>query len=119
MRLELTQDPPPAEAIDYGLVVDGSSLSFLMAAHKKFFLKLCLLSSAVLCCRVTPAQKALVVKLIKDNVPNAVTGAIGDGANDVVWSTNAGNCSVLFPHVSTANYSTSLIDCLLSMKLTC
>lgn len=84
VRLELTQEPPPEEAIDYGLVVDGSSLNFLMSAHKKFLLKLCLLSSAVLCCRVTPAQKALVVKLIKENVPNAVTGSIGDGANDVV-----------------------------------
>lgn len=37
---------------------------------------------SVICCRVTPKQKAQVVKLIKDNL-NKVTLAIGDGANDV------------------------------------
>jgi len=37
---------------------------------------------AVICCRVTPLQKALVVDLIKRR-KNAVTLAIGDGANDV------------------------------------
>ena len=37
---------------------------------------------AVICCRVTPLQKAMVVELIKKN-KKAVTLAIGDGANDV------------------------------------
>lgn len=37
---------------------------------------------AVICCRVTPLQKALVVELIK-RTKKAVTLAIGDGANDV------------------------------------
>ncbi len=37
---------------------------------------------AVICCRVTPLQKALVVELVK-NYKRAVTLAIGDGANDV------------------------------------
>lgn len=37
---------------------------------------------AVICCRVTPLQKAQVVELIKKH-KNAVTLAIGDGANDV------------------------------------
>jgi phospholipid-transporting ATPase len=32
---------------------------------------------------VSPAQKAEVVKLIKDDDPKVVTLAIGDGANDV------------------------------------
>jgi len=36
----------------------------------------------VICCRVTPLQKALVVDLIKRR-KNAITLAIGDGANDV------------------------------------
>lgn len=36
---------------------------------------------SVVCCRVTPKQKAQVVKLIKDNL-NKITLAIGDGAND-------------------------------------
>ncbi|XP_039606400.1 phospholipid-transporting ATPase IC [Polypterus senegalus] len=38
--------------------------------------------SAVICCRVTPKQKAMVVNLVK-KYKKAVTLAIGDGANDV------------------------------------
>ena len=37
---------------------------------------------AVICCRVTPLQKALVVDLIKKH-KKTITLAIGDGANDV------------------------------------
>jgi P-type E1-E2 ATPase len=37
---------------------------------------------AIICCRVTPLQKAMVVELVKKN-KQAVTLAIGDGANDV------------------------------------
>ena len=36
----------------------------------------------MICCRVTPIQKALVVDLVK-KYKKAVTLAIGDGANDV------------------------------------
>jgi P-type E1-E2 ATPase len=39
-------------------------------------------TQAVLCCRVSPLQKALVTKLVKEGA-GAVTLAIGDGANDV------------------------------------
>ncbi|XP_061256290.1 phospholipid-transporting ATPase IC isoform X2 [Bos javanicus] len=38
--------------------------------------------SAVICCRVTPKQKAMVVDLVK-RYKKAITLAIGDGANDV------------------------------------
>lgn len=37
----------------------------------------------VICCRVSPKQKAEVVKLVKNDDPEVVTLAIGDGANDV------------------------------------
>ena len=47
------------------------------------FLDLTLDSQAVVCCRVSPMQKALVVRMIKSNIENAITLAIGDGANDV------------------------------------
>lgn len=43
----------------------------------------------VLCCRVTPKQKAQVVHLIKDRQPQVTTLAIGDGANDVNMITSA------------------------------
>ena len=40
--------------------------------------------NAVIACRVSPKQKAELVRLIKDNVkPTPTTLAIGDGANDV------------------------------------
>lgn len=53
------------------------SLSYLCR-----FLDIASQCKAVICCRVTPLQKALVVELIK-RAKNAVTLAIGDGANDV------------------------------------
>lgn len=34
-------------------------------------------------CRVSPMQKADVVRLVKEKVKNSITLAIGDGANDV------------------------------------
>jgi magnesium-transporting ATPase (P-type) len=44
---------------------------------------LCTRCKAVICCRVSPLQKADVVSLAKTKMPNSVTLAIGDGANDV------------------------------------
>ena len=45
-------------------------------------MKISFFFSAVICCRVTPLQKAMVVELVK-KYKKAVTLAIGDGANDV------------------------------------
>jgi P-type E1-E2 ATPase len=53
------------------------------------FLTLTLNSQAVICCRVAPKQKALVVRMIKSNVIGAITLSIGDGANDVSMITEA------------------------------
>ena len=49
---------------------------------KKMFIDLSKESKAVVCCRVTPKQKAQCVRLIKKNLKK-ITLAIGDGANDV------------------------------------
>ncbi|NXH19469.1 AT8B3 ATPase, partial [Bucco capensis] len=49
---------------------------------EKAFVDLATSCQAVICCRVTPKQKALVVQLVKKH-KNAITLAIGDGANDV------------------------------------
>ncbi|KAF5892374.1 phospholipid-transporting ATPase IC-like, partial [Clarias magur] len=46
------------------------------------FVKLCNLCQSVLCCRVTPGQKAEIVELVK-KFASSITMAIGDGANDV------------------------------------
>ncbi|VDM22695.1 unnamed protein product [Hydatigera taeniaeformis] len=69
----------------YGIVVDGQSLNFaLQTTQKAKFLLLCHDADAVLCCRLTPMQKAEVVRLVKHSCsPGPITCAIGDGANDV------------------------------------
>lgn len=46
------------------------------------FLELAVMCKAVICCRVSPLQKALVVKLVKKSTTSPLL-AIGDGANDV------------------------------------
>ncbi|KAM9515758.1 phospholipid-transporting ATPase IK-like [Guaruba guarouba] len=49
---------------------------------EKAFVDLATSCQAVICCRVTPKQKALMVQLVKKH-KKAITLAIGDGANDV------------------------------------
>ena len=66
------------------LVIDGKTLTYALEEDiAMLFLELATHCKAVICCRVSPLQKALVVKLVKKNVDDAVTLAIGDGANDV------------------------------------
>ncbi|KAJ3254549.1 hypothetical protein HK103_007103 [Boothiomyces macroporosus] len=66
------------------LIIDGKSLEFALEDDvKMYFLELAVMCKAVICCRVSPLQKALVVRLVRNNVKGAVTLAIGDGANDV------------------------------------
>lgn len=69
---------------NYGLVVLGESLMILFqsAGDVEDFVLLMLSCRAVICCRTTPKQKALVVKNVQKRT-NFVTLAIGDGANDV------------------------------------
>ncbi|KAM7143495.1 phospholipid-transporting ATPase IK [Molossus nigricans] len=50
--------------------------------RERAFVELASRCQAVICCRVTPKQKALIVALVK-KYQNVVTLAIGDGANDV------------------------------------
>lgn len=66
------------------LVIDGKTLTHALdPSVSNTFLQLALLCKSVICCRVSPMQKALVVKLVRENVAQTVTLAIGDGANDV------------------------------------
>ncbi|KAK3077105.1 hypothetical protein LTS18_011206, partial [Coniosporium uncinatum] len=65
------------------LVIDGKSLTYALERDmEKMFLDLAVMCKAVICCRVSPLQKALVVKLVKRHL-KAILLAIGDGANDV------------------------------------
>ncbi|XP_025986048.1 phospholipid-transporting ATPase ID isoform X3 [Solenopsis invicta] len=67
----------------FAVVINGHSLVHALHPQlEQLFLDVSSQCKAVICCRVTPLQKAMVVELIKKN-KSAVTLAIGDGANDV------------------------------------
>ena len=66
------------------IVIDGPTLTYALQdehASNAFF-QVGLLASSVICCRVSPKQKADVVGLAKKN-GKWITVSIGDGANDV------------------------------------
>ena len=72
---------PPAPT--HGLVIDGFTLRWVLSdTLKQKFLLLCKECRSVLCCRVSPAQKAAVVSMVKNGL-DVMTLSIGDGANDV------------------------------------
>jgi phospholipid-transporting ATPase len=54
-----------------GLLVEASALSLIMASDvfKVYFLRIAKTCEAVICCRVSPGQKADVVRLIKNDDP--------------------------------------------------
>lgn len=68
---------------DVGLVIDGQTLKFALSYECcQDFLDVAVSCKAVICCRVSPLQKAELVNLIRFQV-QAICLAIGDGANDV------------------------------------
>lgn len=72
-----------APAPTHAVVIDGDSLRLVLDDRLRTrFLLLCKRCKSVLCCRVSPAQKADVVQLVKTGL-SVITLAIGDGANDV------------------------------------
>jgi len=97
--------PLSKNVLPRALVVDGAALAFLLTddARSQELLSLALRSEAVVFCRVSPLQKALVTKLLVNHGPKMTTMkgksstggtgnggsgggvalAIGDGANDV------------------------------------
>ncbi|CAK0900367.1 unnamed protein product [Prorocentrum cordatum] len=65
-----------------GMVIDGTCLEVaLEPASELHFCAVARKCLTVVCCRVSPKQKGAVVRLIKRR-ENAITLAIGDGAND-------------------------------------
>ncbi|XP_071009017.1 phospholipid-transporting ATPase ID [Oncorhynchus clarkii lewisi] len=68
---------------EYAMVINGHSLAFALEKDMEIeLLRTACMCQTVICCRVTPLQKAQVVELVK-KYKQAVTLAIGDGANDV------------------------------------
>ncbi|NXQ70367.1 AT10A ATPase, partial [Quiscalus mexicanus] len=85
MTVGFTPLYPPSSPVlsSLGLVIDGRTLAYaLEPTLEDKFLALAKRCRSVLCCRSTPLQKSMVVKLVRDKL-KAMTLAIGDGANDV------------------------------------
>ena len=67
----------------FGILITGQALVHALSDNLKMkFLELGTMCKTVICCRVTPLQKAQVVELVMKN-EKVITLAIGDGANDV------------------------------------
>lgn len=66
------------------LIIDGLTLTYVLNNDdlKNKFVKAALVSKSVVCCRVSPSQKAGIVAMVK-NYGKFITLSIGDGANDV------------------------------------
>lgn len=64
------------------LIIDSISLDTAMRYNEEFFFKEASRAEAVICCRLSPKQKAKVVKATIKYC-NDITLAIGDGGNDV------------------------------------
>ncbi|KAJ0785150.1 putative P-type phospholipid transporter [Helianthus annuus] len=77
--VKVERDPHAA----FALIIDGKTLTYALEEDMKHrFFKLAVKCASVICCRVSPKQKALVTRLVKEG-SGKTTLAIGDGANDV------------------------------------
>jgi phospholipid-transporting ATPase len=71
--------------VDLALIMGGDSLQ-IMEQNAELMGRLMEITDkvkVVLACRVTPRQKAEIIRLVKDKYPDKKTLSIGDGANDV------------------------------------
>lgn len=73
------------------VILSADSLSQITKhpSLKREFLALAKNADVVLACRVSPKQKAEIVKMMRAEEPDKSTLAIGDGANDVNMITAA------------------------------
>ncbi|KAL3900317.1 MAG: hypothetical protein SGCHY_001422 [Lobulomycetales sp.] len=73
----------PLRSESHALIIDGESLNFALDDQcRDFLLELACRCKSVICCRVSPLQKAKVVSLVRGGL-SSMCLSIGDGANDV------------------------------------
>ncbi|KAK6027057.1 phospholipid-translocating P-type ATPase, flippase [Ostertagia ostertagi] len=71
------------EEKEFAMIIDGKSLVHALVSEcRTYFGELALKCRAVVCCRMSPMQKAEVVEMVR-GLGNHVVMAVGDGANDV------------------------------------
>lgn len=82
-ELKIAKKNHEAPASTHAIVIDGDSLKLVLDEKlRQKFLLLCKQCKSVICCRVSPAQKAAVVSMVKGGL-DVMTLSVGDGANDV------------------------------------
>lgn len=81
-RLSMRDVRKKVDEKELGIIIDGASLHFAIEDHAQLFMALADHTKVVICARVTPLQKALVVRLVREE-RSSTTLAIGDGGNDV------------------------------------
>ncbi|KAL9018851.1 MAG: hypothetical protein Q9185_003869 [Variospora sp. 1 TL-2023] len=82
-ELQIARKDHRAPNATHAIVIDGDSLKLVLEDRlRQKFLLLCKQCKSVLCCRVSPSQKAAVVRMVKDGL-DVMTLSVGDGANDV------------------------------------
>jgi magnesium-transporting ATPase (P-type) len=96
-NIQSAQAPNPLQAMraapgsdrlqtDMAVVITGLALTHILGKKEmeQAFLTVARCCRAVIACRVSPQQKALIVRLVRKGIsPAPMTLAIGDGANDV------------------------------------
>ncbi|XP_042904105.1 probable phospholipid-transporting ATPase IA isoform X3 [Parasteatoda tepidariorum] len=74
---------------DVALIVDGKTLKYALSSDvRRDFVDIAMSCKSVICCRVSPIQKAEIVDMVH-MATHSVTLAIGDGANDVAMIQSA------------------------------
>jgi phospholipid-transporting ATPase len=70
---------------DYSIVIDSIILSTVFASEEltRQFIEISNKAESVICCRVSPLQKSLVVRVMRKYHSETISLAIGDGGNDV------------------------------------
>ena len=72
-------------------VIDGATLAVIESDPNFMasFIDLCVQTDSTICCRASPSQKANMVSAVRNLKKDAVTLAIGDGANDIAMIQSA------------------------------
>lgn len=71
------------DGTEFALVINGVALHHAISGEaRRVFTELAFNCHSVVCCRMTPMQKAEVVEIVRDCTQQIVL-AVGDGANDV------------------------------------
>uniref|UniRef100_A0A915D5Y4 Phospholipid-transporting ATPase n=1 Tax=Ditylenchus dipsaci TaxID=166011 RepID=A0A915D5Y4_9BILA len=68
---------------EFALVISGAALHHAIVGEaRRLFTELALICHSVICCRMTPMQKAEIVEVVRE-ITGLVVASVGDGANDV------------------------------------